>query len=305
MNINATDEAFIRATRLTVQGGACATATTTSATSNTANLERLLAMLLMACSEEQAETAKERIENDQQAIHRQHETQMAKLQESLDDTADAEAARAVSRLMSWVFTALSVIVAGAACVATGGVAVPAVVGAIASVAMLALNESGASEEIANALTDKIQEAFDCSKTDAKIASQAILTAVVLAASIGMVACGGIGGATSLAKRSFTVSAQIAKSVQKITTIANGVLGAAATGTQGYVSVKQYEAKIAQADATEISNFITELNRLLEEEKETLEQLLAEYQASASSLSGMIEQDSQTQKCLLANLAAHI
>ncbi|MBQ9693386.1 MAG: type III secretion system translocon subunit SctE, partial [Kiritimatiellae bacterium] len=229
----------------------------------TLQLEKLLAKLMLESNEQQLIVTKERIESQQSEIHLRHQEQMGKLQASLDEAAKAETSSLITRIFSWVFTALSVVTAAAACVATGGVAVPAVVGAVIAVGMLALSESGATEALTEALSDSIKESFGCDSNKANIGAQVVLTSLILVLSVGTMIGGGLGGAATMANRAISTSAQIANTVQRVASITNGTLAVAGTATQGYGTVKRYESALLQADATEISKLLGILQLTLE------------------------------------------
>ena len=272
---------------------------------STAALERLLAKLLLESNAQQLCLTKERIEANQMEVHARHEEQMSKLQESLNEASKAEKGSTASRVFSWIFTALSVVTAAAACIATGGIAVPAVVGAAIAVGMLALSESGAMETLTNALSDSIKQQFNCNSTKAEIGAQVVLTALLLTLSIGTMIGGGIGSAACLANRAISTSVHVAQAIQKGATIANGAVGLAATTTQGVVTEKRYEAQTLQADAAEISQFLTLLQTTLQNEEETLQTLLEAHQATLSSLTGMLERDTRAQYEIDARIGAMI
>ena len=272
---------------------------------STVALERLLAKLLLESNAQQLSLTKERIEANQMAIHARHEEQMSKLQDSLNEASKAEKGSTALRVFSWIFTALSVVTAAAACIATGGIAVPAVVGAVVAVGMLALSESGAMETLTNALSDSIKQSFNCNSTKAEIGAQVVLTALLLTLSIGTMIGGGIGSATCLANRAISTSVHVAQAIQKGATIANGAVGLAATTTQGVVTEKRYEAQTLQADAAEISQFLTLLQTTLQNEEEALQTLLEAHQATLSSLAGMLERDTRAQYEIDARIGAMI
>lgn len=271
----------------------------------TAALEKLLAKLVLDSNAQQLALAKDRIEAQQNQIHARHQDEIAKLQASIDEANKAEKGSTALRIFSWIFTALSVVTAAAACLATGGIAVPAVVGAAIAVGMLALSESGATEQLTKALSDSIQSDFGCSSTHADIGAQVVLTALLLTLSIGTMAVGGLGGAAQLANRAISLSTHVAQAIQKGATIANGTIALAATTTQGVVAGKRYEAQLLQADATEINQFITLLQTTLQNEEETLQTLLDAHQATLASLAGMLERDARAQREIDARIGARI
>ena len=268
---------------------------------NAAQLEKLLALLALENNEQQIALTKTRIEQNQQQLHVRHEAQMAKLKESLDEAAKAETSALITRVFSWLFTALSLVTAAAACVASGGVAVPAVAGAVVAVGMLTLSESGATEALVDAMTESLRSTFDCSKQRAAIGAQVVLTALMLAVSIGIMVGGGFGSAGALATKALTTSQQVAKGLQTAASIANGTLAVATTGTQGYGTVKRYEAAMAKTDATAIEQSQAALKQLLQDDEDLVQRLLEGYQTTLAALAGMLEQDAQTLHDILARI----
>ena len=262
-----------------------------------ANLEKLIAYLQLDNEERQAEMAKDRIEINKNSFEAEHQDRAKKIQKSLDDIAKAEKSRKASKIFGWLMAALAVVVAVVACVATGGIAVGAVVGALVAVGLQTANELGAMDK----LTEGVASLFEkcgMSKEAAQIAAAVFVTVAIIAASI---ACG--AGASALAsklgiagKALFSTSEAVkavAEMTKNIMTVASRIVqigSVVAGGTGAYLG---YKAGMSQADVTETEKFIAALKQRMEESEEELEAILQAIQNGISQIADLLSSATDT------------
>ena len=161
-----------------------------------ADLEKLIAYLQLENSKEQAEAAKSRIDSIKGELELEHKDRKAKMDKSLKDMDEAAKARKRNSFFGWLMPGLAILGAIVACVATGGVAVGAVIGAGIALTAQILNETGVMEKIVGGLSDALQS-LGMSKMAADIVAQVAITAVIIAASVGAGAAGAAGKVTEL------------------------------------------------------------------------------------------------------------
>jgi hypothetical protein len=270
-----------------------------------ANLEKLIAYLQLDNDERQAEMARDRIETNKASYQTEHAARKEKIQESLDKIADAEKSRKASKVFGWLMAALAVVVAVVACIATGGIAVGAVVGALVAVGLQLANELGAMDK----LTEGIAELFEkagMSKEAAKIAAAVFVTVAIIAASV---ACGaganalatklGVAGkalfATSEAvKATAECAKEILSNISRFVQIGSVVAG----GTGAYLG---YRAGMSQAEATETEKFMAALKQRMEESQEELEAILQAIQNAISQIADMLSSATDTSDEIARNI----
>ena len=106
------------------------------------NLEKLLSYLQMDNDERQTAMAKERIDMQKDSLEAERNNRSDKINKSLKDMDKAAESRKASKVFGWLMTALAVVAAVVACVATGGLAIGPVIGAGIAIACQVLNETG-------------------------------------------------------------------------------------------------------------------------------------------------------------------
>jgi len=262
-----------------------------------ANLEKLVAFLQLDNEERQAQMAKDRIETNKDSFKKEHEERKGKIQKSLDEIAKAEKARTASRVFGWLMAAIAVIVAAVACVATGGIAVGAVVGAVVAVGMQTASELGAMDKLTEAIADLFEKA-GMGKEAAKIAAAVFVTVAIIAASVAAGA-----GANAIAnklgiagKALFGVSESVKASAEASRHILSNVshfvqIGSVATAAG--TAVVSYSAGQAGADVTEAEKFIAALKQRMEESQQELEAILQAIQNGIAQVAQLISSATDT------------
>ena len=260
------------------------------------DLEKLMLYLQLEQTEDQQTAAKERIESQKDNIASQHKERMEKLQESLDKMDEAASAGIFGKIFGWLMAAVAVVVAVAACVATGGLAIGAVAAAVIAVGSMVLNETGAMDEIVKGLADLL-ESMGMSKDAAKVVAQVAIAVAIMAATI---ACGGASASSILANAGDTLS-QTTQTVLKIADVAMKAVGLLSVTANTVSSYKSYEAGMAQADLTEATKVLQQLRQQLEESQEELQSILELIQSIYSNIVTLLQTESDTQSTLANNL----
>lgn len=253
-----------------------------------ANLEKLVAYLKLDSDERQSEMAKERIETNKATLENEYEHRKAEIQETLDKMDAAERTRKANKIFGWLMAAIAVVVAVVACVATGGIATGAVIGAVIALGCQVLNETGAMEKITDGLADCLQN-MGMSKQAAQIVAQVAISAVILAASLGS----GFAGASALA--------EVAKEVATAIKVATTVIGLASLGTSAAGVYQNYKSSTAQADLTETEKFLTQLQQRLKESEEELKRILEMLQNAIAQVADLLSSATDTSSQIAQNI----
>jgi hypothetical protein len=251
-----------------------------------ANLERLVAFLQLDNDERQTQMAQDRIDTLKSSLKSEHEGRAKKIQKSLDDMDKAAASQKRNKIFGWLMTALAVVAAVVACVATGGLATGAVVAAGLALTCQILNETGVMEK----LTDKLAkglESLGLSKEAAQIVAQVAVTVAIVAASIAAGNLGSISGSVSAGVKAVT------DVLRPAIAIATGVMGGVSIISSGVGAHDGYKAGMSQADVKETEKFIELIRRKLEESEEELQQILDAIQALMGQLADLLSSASDT------------
>ena len=240
------------------------------------NLEKLIAYLQMDNEERQAQMAKGRINLQKDALETERKGRSEKIEKSLKDMDKAAESRKASKIFGWIMTALAVVAAVVACIATGGLAVGPVIGACIAVGCQVLSETGVMDKIVEKLAKGLEDA-GMSKQAAQILAQVLITAAIMAASLGAGFAGGGGAALSNVVKGASDSIQTIERIRAAVAIATLVVGVGGTVAGGVSAYQGYKAGESQADVSETNKYITALKQRMDECEEELEQILQQLQ----------------------------
>jgi hypothetical protein len=263
------------------------------------NLEKLLSYLQMDNEERQTEMAKDRIEIQKDTIDTERKNRSEKIDKSLKDMDKAAESRKASKVFGWLMTALAVVAAVVACVATGGLAVGPVVGAGIAIACQVLNETGVMDKIVEKLAEGLQ-GLGMSKQAAQIMAQVLITVAIMAASLGS---GLAGGGASAVSNAIKGAAEAMEKVRAAIAIATMIVGAASTITGGVGAYQNYQAGMSQADVKETEKVIAALKQRLEESEEELEAILQQLQAAVAQVAELLSSATNTSDEIAQNIGA--
>ena len=257
-----------------------------------ADLEKLIAYLQLENSKEQAEAAKARIDSIKGELEVEHKDRKAKMDKSLKDMEEAAAARKRNSFFGWLMTGLAILGAIVACVATGGVAVGAVIGAGIALTAQVLNETGVMEKIVGGLSDALQS-LGMSKMAADIVAQVAITAVIIAASVGAGAAGAAGKVTELTSALGKILQSAAQAVAPALQIGTGIIGLGSTISGGVGAYQSFKAGMSQADVTETEKFLAVIQQKMEEAEEELEKILQMIQDLVGQIAQLLSSQTDT------------
>ena len=257
-----------------------------------ADLEKLIAYLQLENSKEQAEAAKARIDSIKGELEVEHKDRKAKMDKSLKDMDEAAAARKRNSFFGWLMTGLAILGAIVACVATGGVAVGAVIGAGIALTAQVLNETGVMEKIVGGLSDALQS-LGMSKMAADIVAQVAITAVIIAASVGAGAAGAAGKVTELTSALGKILQSAAQAVAPALQISTGIIGLGSTISGGVGAYQSFKAGMSQADVTETEKFLAVIQQKMEEAEEELEKILQMIQDLVGQIAQLLSSQTDT------------
>jgi len=266
------------------------------------NLEKLLSYLQMDNDERQTAMAKERIEIQKDTLDAERKNRSEKIDKSLKDMDKAAKSRKASGIFGWVMTALAVVAAVVACIATGGLAIGPVIGAGIAIACQVLNETGVMNKLVEKLAEGLEKA-GLSKQAAQILAQVLITVAIMAASMGAGFAGGGGTAVSNLVKGAAKTMETVEKVRAAIAIATTVVGTASTITGGVGAYQGYQAGMSQADVSETEKVITALKQRLEESEEELQQILAQLQNAVAQVAELLSSATDTSEEIAHNLGA--
>ena len=273
------------------------------------NLEKLLSYIQMDNEERQTEMAKERIDMQKDSLDAERNNRKEKIEKSLKDMDKAAESRKASKIFGWLMTALAVIAAVVACVATAGFAVGPVIGAGIALGCQILNETGVMDKIVEKLAKGL-ESLGLSKQASQILAQVLITVAIMAASLGAgLAGGGASAVSSVAKgvadavKGVEVTVETMEKVRAALAIATSIIGVGGIVAGGVGAYDGFKAGMSQADVSETEKYITALKQRLDECEEELNQILQMLQQAISQVAEMLSSATDTQTAIANNMGA--
>ncbi|MBG0775386.1 MAG: type III secretion system translocon subunit SctE [Desulfovibrionaceae bacterium] len=224
----------------------------------------------------------ENIRADQVQKQAAIDEKLEKIHEAIKKMQESKKSGLFMKIFGWVVAGIMLIAAVAATIATGGSAAPLLVAAIFSIGMMILDETGASDKIAEGI-GKVFEAMGVDEKTAKIIGHVVLIAVVLAVDITcMILSAGASTAnaantlTKLTKMSVETAEKVVKVSNYVNQIAKAAGGLAMLGQAGATvdnTVKNKQAADAQADAMTMEKYIQQIQQLIDDAIDQLDEII--------------------------------
>ena len=257
-----------------------------------ADLEKLIAYLQLENSKEQAEAAKARIESMKGELELEHKDRKEKMDKSLKDMEEAAAARKRSSFFGWLMTGLAILGAVVACVATGGLATGAVIGAGIALGAQILNETGVMEKIVGGLSDALQS-LGMSKMAADIVAQVAVTLLIMAASLGAGFAGGAASATQLTSEIGKALQNLAQIAKPALAIGTAIMGVASTVSSGVGAYDSYKSGMSDAELKETEKYLAIIQQKMAEAEEELQKILQMIQDLVGQIAQLLSSQTET------------
>lgn len=263
-----------------------------------ADLEALLAYLQMETDEKSAEAQSQRIKSLKGQLEAAHDSQMAKIDKSIEEAKKQEKAAKASKFLSWLGAIFACVVAAVVTVCTGGLAAGfAIAGAALAVSSAVLSTTGADKKIMKWMSGVLQDLHpNWSKQDCDAWAQGIFGACELVLGLATSIGGGVSAARAAAKGvagAVKLSQTAAKVMRLAMNIGNGVMQTAGLATTAATTATGYMAGRAQADATEAQAVLQKLQKFLEESEEDLQAILEQIANTGSQLLELLESKTDT------------
>lgn len=263
-----------------------------------ADLEVLVAYLQMETDEQMAKTQGDRIDALKGQMKAAHETQMEKIAKSIEEAKKQEKMAKLQKALGWLSAIVAVVSAIVVTIATGGVAVGfAWAGAALAVGSAIMNQTGATQKICSALSEKLREDHpNLSKAQADTIAQAIYAAVEITLSL---TCGFVGGklagkaAETAAQAGIKAAAKGARVAKILSLVTSSSLGTINLAVSGVSTAVNYKAGKVQADATENQKYLSKIQKFLEECEDDLQTILDQLMQAGADVLELLESKTDT------------
>lgn len=230
-----------------------------------------------------------------------------KIEAAAQQQADAAKKSAIMKVFGWIAVALTAIVATVMAVISGGalaIAAAALTIAVA-VTMTTLDQTGVLAKMQDAIKDSLVK-DGMSEDDAKKWAQGLSMGITIAASLVTLVAGG-GGVASVAEE--TAETVVSTAVKVATMVQKGALAASAAvdvtqaGLGVAAGVESYEAAEDTADAADLRKILAKLKQSMEDQTDTLQQLVAQMQDMTARVMAVVKGQAETNMTMLNNMTA--
>lgn len=275
---------------------------------NAVDVAKLVMLLKLVTDEMQASEARKRIENQKSEIESRTKERMADIEKSLKEMDKAAAANKRSKIFGWIGVALAAVVAIAACVVTGGLALGPVVGALLAIGFQVANATGAMEKLTEKLAKGLEK-LGMSERASKILASVIIAvgeiAISIAAGVGADKIAASCSKLRTMKQVVAAVADLASTTEKVvkgvSITASSAMAISGLGLQADSTVKNFEAGIAGAEATRSEAVLKRLRQMLEESQEELEEILQMLMQGPEAIARLLETDIESLEAIAHNI----
>ena len=260
------------------------------------DVARLVALLKMDTDEIQAEESRKQVDMQKGQIAKRNTDRMKKIDKSLAEMDKAARMSIFQKIFGWLTAIVTLVVAIAASVASGGVATGPLLAAVVGIGLQAMNEAGVTEKLAKELTKALE------KSMSKHAA-AVLSAVIMAAAqiILMLAAGGVGELAAVKLNLVRTGAALgALGTTKLGMILEGTaLGMQLSGIiSGGVGAKvNYDSGMASAELTETESIIRMLQAKMQLTEEGLNEIIKALMNGPEAIARLLESANDASKMI--------
>ena len=260
------------------------------------DVARLVALLKMDTDEIQAEEARKQVDMQKGQIAKRNTDRMKKIDKSLAEMDKAARMSIFQKIFGWLTAIVTLVVAIAASVASGGLATGPLLAAVVGIGLQAMNEAGVTEKLAKELTKALE------KSMSKHAA-AVLSAVIMAAAqiILMLAAGGVGELAAVKLDLVRTGAALgALGTTKLGMILEGTaLGMQLSGIiSGGVGAKvNYDSGMASAELTETESIIRMLQAKMQLTEEGLNEIIKALMNGPEAIARLLESANDASKMI--------
>ena len=240
---------------------------------------RLTAILNIESTAEQAKHIQDVIKADQGNIKARNDQRLKKIGDTLKKMDDAAKASLFNKIFGWFMVAVAVITSIVLSVASGGLALGPVVGALLAVTFQALNEAKVTDKIVKAIAEDLKKNFGMDKETAQIVATVLWTVTQIALSIlgGMAGGAAAEGLENIGKLALTSGMDgikaLGKNAPKVFLAIGIVSGLAAIGATTWSTITNYLLGLSQSDTTKYEALIKMLQDRMEENEDMLDTLM--------------------------------
>lgn len=267
------------------------------------DLAQLLLKLQTETTDVQLKSAIDSIKANKKSLEAKHKERMKKIEDAIKKSEKAAKSGKWGKAFGWIATGLSVLLAAASCVATGGLTLGAVMAVALPVMMQVLDSTGEMDKIMEGLT-KVFKDMGLKEPAAQICAMVTVFLIVLLASKGGGKLSGKLGVMKIGKL-VTLSKKFGNAAKMISTASKGAMAASmmgsgvSSGVGGYYKSESLDDK---AESKEIMKFITKIQNQMDDEQDRIKELVDELQSGVSTVMEIMKNENETKKNIYHSMA---
>lgn len=278
-------------------------------------LMAMIQKLMIANMEQQLNTQTTATKVTRQQLQSLAAKNLAELSKVANKTKQSNVGSIVAQVFAWIAAAVTVIAsialaaisfgAGSALIGCALVAAAAI-----TVAVMVLTQTGVMDKLTNAIAKPIAEFCETMGMDPKvakmvgqIAAQIVIAVVILAVDIGIAVISGGASSEKVVAETVQKIIKIATVVAKIAQGAAAVVQVGGAGASVASASYKYEATIAEANITDNKAFLSKMRLILEQEQDTLRELVESISTTYVRMDSMIKETHKANTQMLSQWAS--
>ena len=280
--------------------------------------DELMAMiqkLMVASLEQQSSTQTIASKATSQRLQSLAKQNIKKLSQVQEKTKQSNVGSIVAQVFAWIAAAITVVAAVILAVVSFGsgsmlIGVALLAAAAITVTVTVLTQTGVMDKLATALAKPIAEMLEgmgvdknSAKLASKIAAQIIIAVAIIAVDIALAVMSGGAGAEEVVSSAIQKIMKVATVAAKITQVVGAVAQAGEATAEVATATFKYQSQILQADVFENKAFLKRMQVILEQEQDTLRQLVESMSSTYGRMDGMMKDTHRANAQMLSQWAS--
>ncbi len=280
--------------------------------------DELMAMiqkLMIANLEQQSKTQTIATKATRQRLLELATQNIKKLSQIQEKTKQSNVGSIVAQVFAWIAAAVTVVASVILAVVSFGagsmlVGAALLAAAAITIAVTVLTQTGVMDKLANALAKPIAEMLEsmgvdksAAKIASKIAAQIIIAVAIMAVDIALAVMSGGAGAEEVASEAIRKIMKVATIAAKITQFVGAAAQAGEAGAGVASATFKYQSQIMQASIHENKAFIKRMQVMLEQEQDTLRQLVEGMSSIYGRMDSMLKDTHRANAQMLSQWAS--
>ena len=280
--------------------------------------DELMAMiqkLMVANLNQQSKTQTIATKATRQRLQDLAKQNIKKLSQVQEKTKQSNTGSIVAQVFAWIAAIVTVVASVILAVVSFGsgsmlIGAALLAAAAITVTVTVLTQTGVMDKLADALANPIADMLEnmgvsksAAKIASKIAAQIIIAVAIMAVDIALAVMSGGAGVEEVASEAIKKIMKVATIAAKVTQVVGAAAQAGEAGAAVASATFSYQSQILQADVQENKAFLKRMQVMLEEEQDTLRQLIEGMSSTYVRMDSMVKDTHKANAQMLSQWAS--